>query len=378
MPTVGEQLRSRREAFGATIGEAARWCELSAEDLEKLEDSADIPSTAFERVCQGLAIAPADLLNETQGSPTRTVARFRSAAAPMSELGPGDLRFLAGAAEVGRMLAALLDAQGQTIAFEEHRNIAAIPDGCQPWEHGYLLGEAARRKLSQADGPIKNLERFLNSLGVHVARVPFQTEEIEGAGVWERGSVPIILLNSRAGRVQYSLSRRAILAHELCHLLHDGGEADIATRVSASESSGGLEDALEQRARAFAPAFLAPRASVKEWARRIGNKHDPKDTAACLANHWGLSYQGAVWHATNTDLITSEEADRAARYRTPRGLKQAGFEAEGRGFSLQIVNDHLPSKPSPLMGGWASQVVIQALESSIISLGRAKELLLWG
>ncbi len=378
MPTVGELIRGRREAFGATISEAARWCQLSTADLAKLENSGDISSTTFERVCRGLTIAPADLLSERQRSPTRTVARFRSAAASMFELEPGDLRVFAGAAEVGRVLASLLDAQGRTITFERHRDIAAIPDGHQPWEHGYLLGETARRKLCHTDGPIKNLERFLNSLDIHVACVPFRTDVVEGAGVWERGSVPVIILNSRAGRVQYRLSRRAILAHELCHLLHDGGEVDTATRVSASEGSGGFEDALEQRARAFAPAFLAPRDSVKEWARGIKNTHDPEDTATCLANQWGLSYEGAIWHAKNTDLMTSEEADRAARHRTPRDLKETKFEIEDQGFPLQTVNEHLPSKASPLMDGWASRVVVQALESSTISLGRAKELLLWG
>ena len=152
------------------------------------------------------------------------------------------------------------------ITFGNHRKVQTIPSGMDSWEHGYELGAAANSTIAEGSCPISHLEQLLNENQIHVARVEFRTEGIEAASVWEQGAVPVILLNSRSSRVGYSLSRRAILAHELCHLLHDAGEADLTTRVTLAETPNSFEDRIEQRARAFAPAFLAPQVRVMEWA----------------------------------------------------------------------------------------------------------------
>jgi Zn-dependent peptidase ImmA (M78 family) len=221
------------------------------------------------------------------------------------------------------------------------------------------------------------MERWLSELPVHVARVRFSTDDLEGASVWESGATPVILLNERAGRVTYSLSRRAILAHELCHLLHDGGDADIATRVSSSEGRGNYEEAVEQRARGFAPAFLAPRDQLRSWAGEARLPRDPRGFVAEVARHWGLSYEGAIWHAKNTGLIEPNVAAALSAERVLPDLPTDDFEGEEIGFPPSMLNPDLPDESSQLMDGWATRAVVEALESSAISLGRAKELLAW-
>ena len=86
------------------------------------------------------------------------------------------------------------------------------------------------------------------------------------------------------------LSRRAALAHELCHLLHDGGhrELTMVSRLDEQRQRG------EQRANGFAPSFLAPKA----WASKV-DASDPEKIALELGERWGLSFGGAVWHAKN-------------------------------------------------------------------------------
>ncbi|MEW6753552.1 MAG: helix-turn-helix domain-containing protein [Candidatus Latescibacterota bacterium] len=72
MTAVGQLLRRRREDLGATLQEAAPWCGTSAAELAQLEAAKDLSSTTFERVCQGLAVSPSELLSGVERSPRRS------------------------------------------------------------------------------------------------------------------------------------------------------------------------------------------------------------------------------------------------------------------------------------------------------------------
>lgn len=377
MNSLGHLLRKRREAFGSDLQEAARWCGMPPEWLEDKEAREDLSVTDFERICHGLAISPAALLSGEGDSPTRGVARFRSALEGPNVLTAADLRLIATASEIGLMLADLLAMRSEKPSFDRFRHLQGLSHVLQPWEHGYQLGETARKMLVPANGPVSNLESTLIGLGVHVARARFSTQCIEAAGVWESGAVPVILLNTNATRVGYSLSRRAILAHELCHLLHDGGEADIATRVTCAMGTGNYQEALEQRARGFAPAFLAPRSQVNEWSNTANLAEDPSDLVCGLAAYWGLSFEGAIWHAKNCRLIHADTADRLAAMDHPTGLPADQFERQETASLWWSTDSELPENPTSLMAGLAARLVMEALEDSLISLGRAKELLAW-
>ena len=378
MKSIGDLFRERREAFRAGLQEAAQWCGEARDWLEDKEAKKDLSATDFERICRGLAISPSALLRGEGNTPTRSVARFRSALEDPNILTPTDLRQLATASEIGLALADVLIAQGKEPPFGQYRNLKGRPSQrLQPWEDGYELGEAARALLVPVDGPIPELESTLTQLGIHIARTKFSTPDIEAASIWESGAVPAILLNTGATRVKYSLSRRAILAHEMCHLLHDGGEADIATRVTCAMGACNWPEALEQRARGFAPAFLAPRGQICEWANATNLPRNPTDLVHDLAAYWGLSFEGAIWHAKNFALIESEAADDLTTTDIQPDMPIDRFEREEIGASLLSAYPELRENLAPLMKGLAAKLVIEALEDSVISLGRAKELLSW-
>ncbi|MDR3570474.1 MAG: XRE family transcriptional regulator [Syntrophobacteraceae bacterium] len=377
MKSIGELLRERREAFGADRREAARWCGEAPDWLEDKETRSDLSALDFERICRGLAISPAALLHGESDTPTRSVTRFRSALEGHDVLTSNDLGLLATASEIGMALAEVMAAQGKPLPFGQYRNLRAPSTNLPPREEGYELGEAARALLIPHEGPAVELERALAELGVHVARVRFSTSEIEAASIREYGAVPVILLNTGATKVAYKLSRRACLAHEMCHLLHDGGKADIATRVTCPICSN-LQDAIEKRARGFAPAFLAPRKQVHEWAQTVNLPTEPPHLVYELASYWGLSFEGAIWHAKNCRLIESEIAFDLAEMNIQPAMDMERFETEPVCPRSLTAYPELQENLSPLMEGFAAKMVIEAFEESAISFGRAKELLSWG
>ena len=363
MEHIGHLLRAHREELGAPDAGFAKLLRISVARLREIEASDDLGVGDFERYCGGLAVDPGALLGHADKiGATRTVARFRAAVADAGDVSWRDVRLLSSAAEVGTVLGrllALLDRRPQLWASRSHRAVTAYPE---PWQQGYELGEAA-----------------LMRLGVHVARVDFDAQGVEGASLWEPAAMPVILLNRRAPRNGYTPARRAILAHELCHLLHDGGEDEVAARVTSAEGQGNYHEAVEQRARAFAPAFLAPRSQVRAWAAAACPGADPEPLVVQLASYWGLSYEGACWHAKNCELIPAALADELANKRTKHAISHEEFEASaaGGGLPLQMLNPELPEEPHPLMVGVAASLVLDALEASSISLGRARELLAW-
>jgi len=379
LKVIGQRFASRREAMGASRALAARWSGLSADRVAEIEVGTNpVSAREFEALCRGLAVNPAALYRGEEGDPRWTAARFRSdCILPHPE--PGDVRALAVAAEVGRTLAALLAGLGRPVALAEYRQQVAIEGaGRAGWRRGYALGERARGALAPESGPISDMEALLVSLGVHVLRVAFSTPDIDGASLWEPGAAPVILLNVRSRRVAARLPRRAVLAHELCHLLHDAERgADLTTRVSWTEGTGTWSDAVEVRARAFAPAFLAPPRQVRTWAAMLaeGTRAEPGRLLRSLARHWGLSFEGAAWHAKNVGLV--EES--AARVLLAEGASLPTRDARKFEHSAgdALADADGAATRSAVFQGYAASLVRDALDVGSISAGRAEELLAW-
>src|SRR4030042_1888746 len=112
MNSLGHLLRERREAFGSGLQEAAGWCGMPPDWLEDKEVRDDLSAADFERICHGLAISPAALLSGEGDSPTRGVARFRSALRDPNILTPTDLRLIATASEIDRKSTRLNSSHG--------------------------------------------------------------------------------------------------------------------------------------------------------------------------------------------------------------------------------------------------------------------------
>lgn len=190
----------------------------------------------------------------------------------------------------------------------------------------------------------------------------FEARDVEAASLAEADASPVIILNRSNERVRYAPARRAILAHELCHLLHDAnGDRDLLTLVSRPNDTSDVE----QRAGAFAPEFLAP-------GRWVGTfTGTPRSIAASIARRWGLSFEGAAWHAKNLGLITEAEA-RALRVSPRKPTVETGLEPSiARTPPEQFGID---AKPSAFGNSQLGELAVLAACDEIISRGRAAEI----
>lgn len=372
--TIQQRIRQRREAFGASTHDMARWARLPVERWRAIEAGESLSVAELGQLARVLAVDPGTFLRGEEGSPRRSVARFRQAAVSIPGLRTLETRTLALAAELGRIGGGLHHLLARPLPLSGIRETVPVSEREEPWKQGYRLGAAARRGLGIPVGPIADLRTTLEGLGIHIASLPFSQSAIDAASLMEDGAMPIVLLNQGSPRVEPVLPRRATMAHELCHLLHDAGEHDLETRLSGQEDS---LDPIEQRARAFAPAFLAPTDEVQHWFRSGDGKRlrDPRSKVLALAKRWGLSWGGAVWHAQNCRLIQPVTAKRLV---ADAGMQQDWHEdferMEDRRSSLFMDGFEI----SPLCRGRVARIVQEAYEAGAISQGRAREILSWG
>ncbi len=350
-------LSDRISALFASDIEAAGAAKLRPERLRAIASGA--PPTAWElaNLAAALAVEPSALRRSiATEDPRRSLARFRATEGPA--LSGHDTRLLARAAEAGRTLAFLAKTLGEgpspVLAAREVRGISRATE---PWQQGYDLGRQARSKLLPDRKPIPSLSALLESWGVHVAYVRFYSGEIEAASLHEPAAAPVILVNQGASGADYAPRLRAILAHELCHLLHDGGERDLVTVVS---SRRGAAEVSEQRAGGFAPNFLAP----GDWIEP--RPSDPWQRVKEIAEQWGLSFEGAAWHAKNLKLVAADVAEKLANGPRP----SIAWPAERAPDRTPPDMFGIESEPTDLSRGNLSETAILAEEGGD---GRTRE-----
>jgi Zn-dependent peptidase ImmA (M78 family) len=373
--TIQQRIRQRREAFGASIGDMAEWATLPAERWQAIESGESLSVAELGQVARALAIDPGTFLRGEERNVRRSVARFRQAANSIPGMGTLESRTLALAAELGRIGGGLYRLLGRPLPLSEMRKTEPVGNTDEPWKQGYRLGAAARRSLKIPVGPIVDLQTMLEGLGIHVATLAFSEPFVDAASLMEDGAMPIILLNQSSPRVELSLPRRATMAHELCHLLHDAGEQNLETRLSGENFV--RDDGVERRARAFAPAFLAPRDEVQHWFRSGSRQHysRPQSRVLALAKRWGLSWEGAVRHAKNCRLIQSATASRLVEESVHSEWRTEFEPGEVHRSNLPTIDD---IEISPLCRGHLADLVMEAYEAGAISRGRAREISTWG
>ena len=171
------------------------------------------------------------------------------------------------------------------------------------WRVGYRLAQDARVKLGLRNEPIPSMRELVEKrLGIPVIQASMN-KTIAGATVTnidDRGSeVRGVLLNIDGDNDNVWV-RRATLAHELGHLLYDPEHELQKVRVdsySASQSNPETlhSDYVEQRANAFAIAFLAPTESVAQMTSPPITKENV-DNVMCT---FGISHTAARYHIGN-------------------------------------------------------------------------------
>lgn len=226
----------------------------------------------------------------------QSVLLFRSASPTLS------------VADVEALSALIADAHGEPSArwLELVRPDACPLDDAQNTARGVQLASELRERLAiAADVPLVgklDLEGLVQALGVTVRDIVLADTHVEGVAIAGRGLTPTMAIN-RQGRFAHSRwGRRMTIAHELCHLLHDGGRKSRVAMVSNPWAA--LE--LERSANAFAITLLAPRPAIEVVLPGAPNDWS-LDAVRSAMQTLGIGATALTWQLRNIGLLGEGE-----------------------------------------------------------------------
>lgn len=230
------------------------------------------------------------------------------------------------------------------------------------WRVGYRLAREARAKLGLGDQPIHSMRELVEKrLGIPVIQASMN-QQIAGATVTntdEKGNeVRGVLLNVDGDNSNVWV-RRATLAHELGHLLYDPEHELRKVRVdsySASQSNPETleSDYVEQRANAFAIAFLAPNEAVAKKTSPPVRQEDVDNVMSAF----GISHTAARFHIGNCHY---------RQYDVPEGSSVAAPSDEQKAAENFSV-DYFPlGETADQRRGKFSGLIAAAYEKGLVS-----------
>ncbi len=189
---------------------------------------------------------------------------------------------------------------------------------------GRLVAEQERRRLDLGNAPVKVPETLAyQNIWTAALQLP---GEVSGLFL----SSPEFGMAILANLSQSPVRRRFSYAHEYCHALMDRNEPATVTSVHNTKTR------TEQRANAFAAAFLMPEEGVRGFLHHLGkgrgsrreeaavdavtekgirgalrsparSQHVTYADAVLLARHFGASYPAAVWRLRGLNLVSAEQ-----------------------------------------------------------------------
>lgn len=177
--------------------------------------------------------------------------------------------------------------------------------GESPWTDGYRLAKEWKGKADirhNRDGSV-DIEEHIDRLGVSVTDIELDDPTTAGLAVLPVEGIPQIFVNRTNPRCTFPSGKRFILAHELCHLLHDRAHG----RNLAMISGPWAPQELEKRADAFAAALLMPPDLLHKGLEE--EKVLEYDTLLAFAKRLRVSTNALAHHLENCGLITEENRD---------------------------------------------------------------------
>ncbi|MDE2937709.1 MAG: XRE family transcriptional regulator [Chloroflexota bacterium] len=305
-----DALRTRREDLGLSARTVGQVANLSADQVCLAEDK---PSKVSIRDLERIAFA--------LGLDERFIA-FKSDCGGDRDLG---VRLKVLSQETGRTIRVnehnvAIVSEAASVIRTQHRlqtwlrlssgldSFSKSPDYGSPqspaWSVGYRLARSARAILGLGEAPIPSMRELVEKrLGIPVIQA-VMNRSIAGATVAntdENGKeVRGIILNLE-GDNENVWVRRATLAHELAHLLYDPNDGLEKVRVDLYQNNQqnvetyATTDYVEQRANAFAIAFLAPIEAMRQLAPTPVRAEDVE----AVMSTFGISRTAAGYHIDN-------------------------------------------------------------------------------
>ena len=309
--STSDSLERRRESLNLCHGDVARAASLASADIVRSAEStpSQVPTTQLENIAFVLGLDERLLaFTRDAGGDDRLAYRLRTLSTngpPSSHtISSGTALLFAEAASIIRVQLRLqrwlgIETARDSFAPSDHYGSAETP----AWKVGYRLAEETRRTLGLDESPIPSMRELVEDrLGIPVVQVSLG-QNIAGATVVtvdEDGREARGVVLNTSGDNENVWIRRATLAHELGHLLFDPSGRLESVRVDRyGESQFDPEtqgiDYVEQRANAFAIAFLAPLEAVRRLAPvPLSNK-----SVVDVMQTYGISHTAAGYHIRN-------------------------------------------------------------------------------
>lgn len=307
--TAADALKKRRATLGLSHAEVARAAAASERDVRIAEEPlSEIPLRTLNRVALILGLDERYLSQRNSDSGDHELAvrlktlQYRDTAVAISRRTALTLAEAASIIRIQNRLQDWLEIRRHPARFRTNDNYGSSESPA--WKIGYNLAENTRQVLDLGENPIPSMRELVEErLGIPIIQAPID-ENIAGATIvstdGSRKEMRGIVLNV-LGANENVWVRRATLAHELGHLLYDPSPRLEQLKIDSYEQ-GEIDpqtqdtDFVEQRANAFAIAFLAPNKAVRDMTP---TPFSPESVATVMRN-FGLSQTAASFHIYNS------------------------------------------------------------------------------
>lgn len=200
------------------------------------------------------------------------------------------------------------------LEFDDLRALEREVRQLTPGEQGSRIGERACELLATPSTTWIDIQGALDRLDIKWSHVDLTDDEVRAVSVFGPTQKPHIFCNRRTYWGPSIEVERFTLAHELCHLLLDREWGD---RLAVA-SGPWAPLAIEQRANAFAAAFLMPSWLLRNTITQLGQTVDDPETIATLARQLRVSVSSLVDRLYNLGEITVEDRLRLRTFNSRR------------------------------------------------------------
>lgn len=332
--STADALKRRRESLGVSPMHVGRAATVSAAEVEAAESRpVRAPLTHLNRIALVLGLDERRLaFDPAETRPGPLAVRLRTLAHHENETGtrisPIAKLLFAEAASIVRIqyrLQKWLGIDGESKKFAPCDYYGGR--GSPAYKVGYRLAEDARKRLDLGERPILSMRELVeNRLGIPVVQAalpPAITGATIVAEADDGSEARGIVLNTK-GENENVWVRRVTLAHELGHLLFDPDAKLETLRVDPYSENGtdpedDDKDPVEQRANAFAAAFLAPLAAVREFAPSPVFAESVTNTM----HKFGISFSTARYRINNAHSRKCAIPSFSRRREEPSGEQKA-------------------------------------------------------
>lgn len=172
-----------------------------------------------------------------------------------------------------------------------------------PGEQGSWLGEQACEALRGDGNGWVDIHAIVRRLEIRVSKIELSDDAIRAVSVFGPTQLPHVFCNRQTRWGESFGVERFTLAHELCHLLFDREYGDELAIASGPWAPVGIE----QRANAFAAAFLMPTWLLKDALATAEAPADDPETIRAMSEKLRVSASSLIDRLYNLDEITFDD-----------------------------------------------------------------------